>query len=90
MKDFDALGAGEQEGMMLCKVSPQNILLINDRKARLVAMSTGISVLNISGFLLACKMSDFINSDEMSRIIDELKEKDYFEFSKYDLEILNL
>jgi len=89
-KDFDALGAGEQECMMLCKGSKQHLLLINDKKARQIAMSSGISVLNISGFLLACKRSNFINNDEIARIIDDLKKKDYFEFSKDDQDNLIL
>lgn len=89
-QDFEALGSGEKECMMLCKDLSQHILLINDKKARMVAVSCGISVLNISGFLLACRRSNFINADEISIIIDDLKEKDYFEFSKGDLENLKL
>ena len=83
--EFDALGAGEQECMMLCKGSQNHIFLINDKKARQVATSNGISVLNISAFLLACKRSNYLDNDDMSKIIDDLKEKDYFEFSKDDL-----
>ena len=89
-KVFDALGAGEQECMMLCKGSKKHILLINDKKARQIATSSGISVLNISAFLLACKRSNYLDNDEMSTIIDNLKEKDYFEFGKDDLENLIL
>jgi len=88
-KDFDALGAGEQECMILCKGSQQHILLINDKKARQVATSGRISVLNISAFLLACKRFKFLDNDEISSIINDLKEKDYFEFSKNDLDNLN-
>ena len=84
-KEFDALGAGEQECMMLCRGSQKHILLINDKKARQVATSGGISVLNISAFLLACKRSNYLDNDDMSKIIANLKEKDYFEFSKDDL-----
>ncbi|MCK5660209.1 MAG: hypothetical protein KAH86_02545 [Methanosarcinales archaeon] len=87
-EDFDVLGAGERECMMLCKESAQHLLLINDKKARQVAINSGISVLNISGFLLACKKTIFINQDELSVIIDDLRIKDFFEFSKKDLEIL--
>ena len=89
-KEFDALGAGEQECMMLCKDSQKHILLINDKKARQLATGSGISVLNISAFLLACKRSNYLDNDEMSTIIDNLKEKDYFEFGKDDLENLIL
>lgn len=88
--DIDALGKGERECMMLCKGSKRHILLINDRKARQVAVNLGISVLNIPAFLLACQRINFINNDEISGIIDELKEKDYFEFNKDDLENLDL
>ena len=89
-KEFDALGAGEQKCMMLCKDSQKHILLINDKKARQLATGSGISVLNISAFLLACKRSNYLDNDEMSTIIDNLKEKDYFEFGKDDLENLIL
>jgi len=89
-QDFEALGSGEKECMMLCKECSQHILLINDKKARMVAVSCGISVMNISGFLLACKRSNFINYNEISRIINDLRQKDYFEFSKDDLENLKL
>ncbi|MCK5661591.1 MAG: hypothetical protein KAH86_09535 [Methanosarcinales archaeon] len=89
-QEFEALGSGEKECMVLCKEFSQHLLLINDKKARMVAVSCGISVLNISGFLLACRRSNFINADEISRIIDDLKEKDYFEFSKGVLENLKL
>lgn len=88
--NFDALGAGEQECMMLCKDSQRHILLINDKKARQVATSGGMSVLNVFAFLLACKRSKFIDNDEIFRIIDDLKKKDYFEFSKNNLDHLNL
>jgi predicted nucleic acid-binding protein len=89
-KDFDALGAGEQECMMLCKDSQKHILLINDKKARQIATSSGISILNISAFLLACKRSNYLDNSEISKIINDLKENDYFEFSKNDQDNLNL
>lgn len=85
--DFDVLGAGERECMTLCKESAQHLLLINDKKARHVAINNGISVLNIAGFLFACKKSKFISNDDVSAIIDDLRIKDFFEFSKKDLEM---
>jgi len=88
--DIDALGEGEQECMMLCKGSKRHILLINDKKARQVAVNWGISVLNIPAFLLACQRINFIDNDEISKIINELREKDYFEFNKDDIENLGL
>ena len=76
--------------MGLCKSLSPHILLINDKKARQVAVNDNIAVLNISGFLLACKKSGIVGNDEMSGIIADLKNKDYFEFSKGELELLKL
>ena len=89
-EDFNVLGAGERECMGLCKSLSPHILLINDKKARQVAVNGNIAVLNISGFLLACKKSGFVGNDELSGIIYDLKNKDYFEFSKGELELLKL
>ncbi|MCX9014998.1 MAG: hypothetical protein OIN89_09455 [Candidatus Methanoperedens sp.] len=89
-EDFDVLGAGEKECMMLCKSSSPHLLLINDKKARQVAVNYRIAVLNISGFLLACKKSGFVSNDELPEIIADLRNKDYFEFSQEELELLKL
>jgi len=59
------LGGGEKECMALCKTFSKHIMLVNDKKARMAAKKNGIIVLNISGFLFACKKSNFLDKDEI-------------------------
>ncbi len=80
-EEFDRLGSGEKECMALCKQYPNSLLFISDNKARKVAMKNGIVVLNISGFLLACKKTMFLETNEIATIMNDLKQKDYYEFS---------
>jgi predicted nucleic acid-binding protein len=80
------LGGGEKECMALCKTFSKHIMLVNDKKARMIAKKNGIIVLNISGFLFACKKSNFLDKDENLKIIGDLKYKDYYIFSKEELE----
>ena len=80
--DFENLGMGEKECIALCKQFQKPLLLISDKKALRIAKKEGIAVLNIPAFLLACKRSEFLNSKEISQIMKELKNKDYYEFSK--------
>jgi len=84
--ELDNLGAGEKECMAICKASSRYLMLTNDKKARLVAGKNGIAVLNISAFLLACKSSNFLDKNQIAGIVDDLKQKDYFVFSKDELE----
>jgi len=79
--EFTNLGSGEKECIVLCKQFQDSILLISDNKARKIAMKRNIIVLNISGFLLACKETGFLNIQEIITIMQDLKEKGYYEFS---------
>jgi len=81
-KDFENLGIGEKECIALCKQFEKPMLLISDKKALQIAKKNNIAILNIPAFLLACKISKFLNSKEISQIITDLKIKDYYEFSK--------
>lgn len=67
-------------------ISSKHLMLTNDKKARLVAGKNGIAVLNISAFLLACKSSNFLDKNQIAGIVADLKQKDYFAFSKDELE----
>jgi len=80
-KDFENLGSGEKECIALCKQFQNSLLLISDKKALGIAKAKGITVLNIPAFLLACKNTSFLSTENISQIIKELKEKDYYEFS---------
>ena len=78
--DFQALGSGEQECILLARVLPDVVLLMSDNKARQFARSQGITVANIPAFLLACKMAALVSPEQMVQIIDDLKTLDYYEF----------
>ncbi len=80
-KDFENLGSGEKECIVLCKQFQNSLLLISDKKAIGIARANRITVLNIPAFLLACKNTSFLSSEDISHIIKDLKQKDYYEFS---------
>lgn len=77
---FQALGAGEQACILLARTLADAVLLMNDNKARRFAQSLGLTVANIPAFLLACKMVGLVDSEQMEQIIQDLKDKDYYEF----------
>ena len=81
-REFSELGEGEKESILWCKKHPDSIFLINDKKARTIARRNSIKVLNIPAFLIACKNTGFLDKKEISDIINDLKEKDYYEFNK--------
>ncbi len=87
-KDFENLGTGEKECIALCKQFQNSLLLISDKKALGVAKKSRITVLNIPAFLLACKNTSFLSIEDISRIVKDLKQKDYYEFSKEERERL--
>lgn len=80
-KDFENLGSGEKECIALCKQFQSPLLLISDKKALVIAIKHGIAVINIPAFLLSCKNTAFLNNKEISSIVKDLKNKDYYEFS---------
>ena len=80
-RDFDNLGNGEKECIALCKKFKKSLLLTSDKKALGIARKHDVKAINIPAFLLACKSSAFLNTKEISCIIQDLKIKDYYEFS---------
>ncbi len=81
-EEFKNLGSGEKECLVLCKQFRDSMLLISDNKARETAKKNNIAVLNISAFLLACKDVGLLSSEDIAIIIQDLKDKDFYEFSK--------
>ena len=81
-EEFQNLGSGEKECLVLCKQFRDSMLLISDNKAREIAKKNNIAVLNISAFLLACKDVGLLSSEDIAIIIQDLKDKDFYEFSK--------
>jgi predicted nucleic acid-binding protein len=77
---FQALGAGEQERILLARALPEAVLLMSDNKARQFAGSLGLAVVNIPAFLLACKMATLLSPEQMGQIIDDLRIEDFYEF----------
>lgn len=77
---FQNLGAGEQACISLARATPDSILLISDNRARQFARALGLTVVNIPAFLLACRMAGIVSPEQMAQIVQDLKDKDYYEF----------
>lgn len=77
---FQTLGAGERACISLAGTLPDTVLLMSDNKARQFAQSVGVTVVNIPAFLLACKTAGLVEPEQMLQIIQDLKEKDYYQF----------
>lgn len=63
-------------------------ILTDDKKAGEFAKSKNIVVIDIPAFLLHSKNKGVISKQEVKQIIEDLKEKDYYEFSQEVLEML--
>lgn len=85
---FAALGAGEQEAIALATVKANSVLLMNDKRATQDAESRGVTVQNIPAFLIACRRSGLLEPQSLQRVVDLLRQKDHFGFSKQVLELL--
>lgn len=77
---FRDLGAGEQACLTLARTAADNVVLMSDNQARALARSLSITVVNLPAFLLACKVAGLIDRAGMAQIIQDLKDKDYYEF----------
>jgi len=82
-KDF---GEGELESISLAKRT-DSVLLMDDRDAGEFAKDKEVTVVNIPEFLIDCKERNIIFKEEIEQIIQDLKEKDYYEFTE---EVKNL
>lgn len=76
------LGLGEQEAIALAIGRKEAVLLTNDNKARKEAIRLGIQAIDIPTFLLACKLSRFLDLSNLSGIIAGLEERDRYKFRK--------
>jgi predicted nucleic acid-binding protein len=77
---FQVLGAGERACISLARTLSDAVLLMSDNQARQFAQSVGVLTVNIPAFLLACKKIGLVEPAQMAQIIQDLKEKDYYEF----------
>lgn len=74
-------GRGELESIYLAEQT-NSLLLTNDRNAGILAERKGITVMDVTTFLAYCKNHYLLSKDELRKIINDLKEKDYYEFSE--------
>ncbi len=81
------LGEGETAAIKLAR-EKDAVLLIDDKKAFKEAEKSGILCLDLAGFLFSCKQMELINTNHIKSIINDLKEKDHYSFSKEILELL--
>ncbi len=81
------LGNGEL-GCFILAENSRDTILIDDQRARLVAKGKGLKVVSIPTFLLFCKRRNVVSFDEIRKIVGDLKEEDYYEFSEELRELL--
>ncbi len=74
-------GQGELGCFILAKNSG-DIILIDDQRARGIAAEKGLRVASIPAFLLFCKKRSIVSGESIKGIVEELREKDYYEFSE--------
>jgi len=74
------LGAGELEAITLALEHPNSLLLMSDNRARREANRSGVQVVNIPAFLLACKISGFLDREKIAATVRDLEEKDRYGF----------
>ncbi len=86
---FRDLGTGEQACIVLARATADSVVLMSDNKARAFAQSLGVTVVNLPAFLLACKLAKLLDRAEMAQVIQDLKDKDYYEF-KADIRVVLL
>lgn len=84
---FARLGRGEQETIALAG-GLKATMLMNDQRALRFAREKGIEVIDIPGFLLACKASAFLSIGHIAEIIQALKDEDQYEFRAEVRELL--
>jgi predicted nucleic acid-binding protein len=84
---FDDFGSGEKEAIALAQQLRGAVLLMNDNRARLWATGSGLHSLGIPAFLLACKRTLLIDSQDVRALVLDLQEKDRYRFRQ---DVLNL
>lgn len=78
-KKYSKLGVGELSVIASAK---HKIAFIEDRDAENAAWDEGVKVYNIPEVLLAGKMTGKFKNTEISKIINDLREKDGYVFKK--------
>jgi len=71
------LGKGELACVEICQ--DQDLILMDDRKAKKFAREKDKSCCDLPTFLYACKKRGIIDQAELEKIIQDLKGRDYYE-----------
>ncbi len=77
---INILGNGEIGCFILAKQTNDTVL-VDDKEARMFGTSEGIKVTSLPAFFLHCKRKKILSLNDLKDIIDDLREKDYYEFS---------
>lgn len=85
-RSYDEFGRGEIACIEVCR--EQDLILMDDRKAKEFAHKRGKSCFDLPTFLYTCNKKEIIDQAELKEIIKELKEKDYYELSSEVRELL--
>jgi len=80
-KEMTGLGKGELGCMMLAKEHGA-VILLSDGHARRIARDKKLKAISIPTFLLRYKRKRKISVEEIKEIIKDLREKDFYAFSK--------
>jgi len=81
LKEITSLGKGELGCIVLAKEHGA-VILISDRRARQIARDKKLKAISIPTFLLRYKRERKISVEEVKGIIKDLREKDFYAFSK--------
>ena len=88
LEDDPRLGRGELEAIALAGQRVNSLLLTNDNRALEAAREAGLDAVDIPAFLLSCKISGFLEREQILSLIRDLREKDRYGFRKEVLDLL--
>ena len=88
LEDEPRLGRGELEAIALAGQRDNSLLLTNDNRALEAARRAGLNAVDIPAFLLSCKVSGFLEREQIQSLVQDLREKDRYGFRKEVLDLL--
>lgn len=77
----DFLGKGEQQAILLAKQKNADVLLLDDKSARVIADALGLPLRGTLGILMDALKEGLLDHDQWSRLITELISRHDFRIS---------